>query len=256
MMKWENPGCPVVRPHHHEETPHGPIVMYDDVPRREYFQRPQDGDPLTVDGPDYPPVVSRGLQRWVIVAVFLLGLIVGAGLALAWPSRAGATSPSVWVGVPSFVPVPRSAQATSTAVPAWVPAASGTPELSRTPVPSASPSPTRTRPAATVKPPTAQPSVTPSFGKHRTSGLATWFDDGPGLYAAAGPSLRRAIGSHWRGTIVTVCSRSRCVDGVILSDFCACGPRHGKPTALDLSLFTFSRFTAPGRGVIEVIVSW
>jgi hypothetical protein len=42
---------------------------------------PQDGDPLTVEE-DYPPVVSRGLQRWVIVAVFLAGLIVGASLGL------------------------------------------------------------------------------------------------------------------------------------------------------------------------------
>ena len=63
----------------------------------------------------------------------------------------------------------------------------------------------------------------------------------PGWYAAAGPSLRRAIGPGWRNWIITVCSGTRCVDGVRLSHRCACGSGHARPTVLDLSLGTFSR---------------
>jgi len=37
------------------------------------------------------------------------------------------------------------------------------------------------------------------------SGLATWYDDGPGLYAAAGPDLRHG---DWRGSFVKVCKEN------------------------------------------------
>ena len=74
---------------------------------------------------------------------------------------------------------------------------------------------------------------------HSISGRASWYcnsddpsvpysvchnayPDGPGFdaYAAAGPALRAALGSGWRGTVVTVCGR-RCV-AVKLVDWCKC----------------------------------
>lgn len=193
---------------------------------------------------------------------FLAGLLLGMVLGVVGVTATEGHAPSVYVPAPqsAFSTAPGSGQAIRSVSPSAllrddsgaVPVPSPVPSLSPAPPPSSKVS----GPISTRRPPTAQPSVAPSFGKHRTAGLATWYDDGPGLYAAAGPSLRRAIGPHWRDTIVTVCSRSRCADGVILSDWCACGPRNGRPTALDLSLYTFSRLSTPGRGVIEVIVSW
>lgn len=84
-------------------------------------------------------------------------------------------------------------------------------------------------------------------------GVATWYDDGPGLYAAAGPVLREALGGDpaFRGERVTVTSGGRSVT-VTLSDWCACGERGGKPTLLDLSADAFARLAPLGRGVINV----
>jgi len=87
---------------------------------------------------------------------------------------------------------------------------------------------------------------------HRTiDGVATWYDDGPGLYAAAGPSLRHG---DWRGSRVRVCAGDRCVDAT-LRDWCACGSRRGVPTVLDLSPAAFRRLAPLSRGVVHVRVS-
>jgi rare lipoprotein A (peptidoglycan hydrolase) len=83
------------------------------------------------------------------------------------------------------------------------------------------------------------------------SGLATWYDDGPGLYAAAGPDLRHG---DWRGSFVTVTSGSRSVT-VQLTDWCACGDRNGRPTLLDLSATAFRRLAPLSKGVIAVEVT-
>ena len=82
-------------------------------------------------------------------------------------------------------------------------------------------------------------------------GVATWYDDGPGLYAAAGPALRHG---DWRGSRVRVCAGERCIT-VRLSDWCACGPRGGRTTVLDLSADAFRRLAPLSRGVIRVRVS-
>lgn len=123
-----------------------------------------------------------------------------------------------------------------------------------TETPSPTPLPTRARTPSPKPTPAATPTKTPR-PRHYLAGLATWYNDGPGYYAAAGPALRRAIGPGWRDRIVTVCVR-RCITGVRLSDWCACGKRNGRNTVLDLSLFTFARLGPPGRGVMEVTVSW
>ena len=46
-----------------------------------------------------------------------------------------------------------------------------------------------------------------------------------GLYAAAGPALRAAIGSDWRGRVVRIWNGPLHVD-VTLADWCACGSGH------------------------------
>ena len=89
------------------------------------------------------------------------------------------------------------------------------------------------------------------LGPATQSGLATWYDDGPGLYAAAGPDLRHG---DWRGSFVTVTSGSRSVT-VQLTDWCACGDRNGRPTLLDLSASAFRRLAPLSRGVIAVEVT-
>lgn len=103
--------------------------------------------------------------------------------------------------------------------------------------------------------PAATPAATPkSISEPVTrSGVATWYDWRPGQ-AAAGPGLRRMLGPNWRGQGVRVCAGSRCVR-VILTDWCACATRSGRPTLIDLDRRSFARLASPSRGVIEVTVT-
>ena len=91
----------------------------------------------------------------------------------------------------------------------------------------------------------------PSPG-HRLRGYATWYA-ADGLIAAAGPALRRSLGHGWRGQRVAVCLSGRCVR-VTLADWCACGPRHGQPTLLDLSDDAYRRLAPLSSGVLRVTV--
>ena len=78
-------------------------------------------------------------------------------------------------------------------------------------------------------------------------GTATWYAAaGPG-HAAAGPSLRRALGKHWRGQAVRVCRHWYCVR-VKLTDWCKCG--HGR--VIDLSNEDFAKFRPLWYGVMQV----
>jgi len=143
------------------------------------------------------------------------------------------------------------------------------------PVPSASSddpwvAPTLARPEKSDVPPTpglvgTHPPRHATSASSRLVGVATWYDNGPGLYAAAGPALRRWLGAAWRGRAVTVCAGSACVR-VRLTDWCACGPRPAGPTLLDLSRDAFA-WIAPkvlvkghwqpfmGAGVLRVEVT-
>jgi hypothetical protein len=85
-------------------------------------------------------------------------------------------------------------------------------------------------------------------------GWATWHDNGAGLYAAAGPELRRALGPGWRGTVVDVTGPGGLVVRVPLTDSCACGERHGLPTFLDLSADAFAELAPLGWGIVAVSV--
>jgi len=77
------------------------------------------------------------------------------------------------------------------------------------------------------------------------------YPDGPGFdaYAAAGPALRAALGSGWRGTVVTVCGR-RCV-AVKLIDWCKCtGGSVGVEKLIDLYEDVYERTGG------NVTISW
>jgi len=90
------------------------------------------------------------------------------------------------------------------------------------------------------------------------SGPPTWYclagvsrctkghPDGPelDLYAAAGPSIRRAI-PDWRGRTVTVCAKV-CIR-VTLIDWCACGGDH----FLDLYHDAWDALGRPRRATVS-----
>lgn len=101
----------------------------------------------------------------------------------------------------------------------------------------------------------AQTSSTPvKSAQHRSlRGWATWFA-APRRTGAAGPALRHLLGRKWRGSGVEVCRGERCVL-VRLTDWCACGKRHGQPTLIDLSPDAFARLGPLSRGVLHVRIS-
>ena len=86
-------------------------------------------------------------------------------------------------------------------------------------------------------------------------GVATWYDAPSKRDAAAGPALRKALGSDWRGSYVWVEANGHSVL-VQLTDWCACGERNGRPTLLDLDDVAFSRLAPLSVGVLDVVVSW
>jgi hypothetical protein len=93
--------------------------------------------------------------------------------------------------------------------------------------------------------PAARPA---SASRAVVSGSATWYDYVPGG-AAAGPALRAALGSGWRGTRVSVCAGGRCVQAV-LSDWCLCSGGR----VIDLDVRSFARLAPPSAGIVAVTV--
>jgi hypothetical protein len=93
----------------------------------------------------------------------------------------------------------------------------------------------RPRPAPTRRPPLPGPVA---------HGVATWYDDGPGLYGAV---------PGWRfGDLpyrVQVCAGGRCVT-VRVRDYCACGDHR----IIDLSPEAFAQLAPLSRGVVAVRV--
>ena len=66
--------------------------------------------------------------------------------------------------------------------------------------------------ASYVHPPVPQrpPHAVTSAPRTALSGTATWYRYRSGQ-AAAGPALRAFLGRGWRGSVVHVCARGRCV---------------------------------------------
>lgn len=173
-----------------------------------------------------------------------------------------AVSIAVWIGL----------ERTAGHVVPPTPSPTGFATFSPPPLPSPTPiaglhdyaAPLRVAPTALPTPAqSARPKVRPEAthtrswsgsGAIRVRGYATWYATGPsGLFAAAGPTLRRALGPGWRGSRVLVCRVRRCVE-VKLVDWCACGKRNGIPTVLDLSDEAFAAIARLGAGVVRVTV--
>ena len=115
------------------------------------------------------------------------------------------------------------------------------------------PSPART---AVAPRPSPRPTRAPVGGIGDTAGAlkgqATWYNDGPGLYGAAGPKLRALLGPGYLHRYVRVCSRGVCVV-VRLITSCWCVPN---TRLVDLSPEAFSRLAPLGAGVISVEVEF
>ena len=127
------------------------------------------------------------------------------------------------------------------------------PAIAATPLPTVLPTPSPTSPSvAPAKPQstTVLPTASPSSTRSRT-GRASWYDDGGGLYAAAGPALR--VGD-WRGRLVTVCAGS-CVK-VRLTDWCQCYENTDRERVIDLSPAAFTALAPLSRGLVKVEVRW
>jgi len=102
--------------------------------------------------------------------------------------------------------------------------------------------------------PVPSPAVVRAAGAFQIRGYATWHATGRnGLYAAAGPALRRALGPGWRNELVLVVKGRKAVQ-VRLSDWCACGRRHGEPTLLDLSDEAYDYLGRLSSGIMHVTV--
>ena len=193
------------------------------------------------------------------LAVLLAAVLVLLALAILLPPHVASDVPAVSV-VPAsaFVPVKGGSTGdllAATATPGATREGLGTgwyKESARpttrtlttaTPAPVASPS------ASSV--PSATPVRIPALTERAVAvtGTASWFASPIGV-SAAGPALRTALGSGWRGTHVTVCSAGRCAV-TVLGDWCAC-PRR----AIDLDAPVFAALAPLSQGLVEVTVSW
>jgi hypothetical protein len=171
----------------------------------------------------------------------------GALLALLLTSTASSRQPSA----------PRSAVVTPLA-PVGTPAADR--GADSTPGRTASPlhSPTTSKRTASVEDKTATAKPSPAKPQrttrpaHGLSGVSTWYAYREGQ-AAAGPRLRAALGSHWRGMVIEVCGKQSCTRAR-LTDFMG---THDRAKVIDLDDGLFRRICGPlSMGVCDVTVSW
>lgn len=203
---------------------------------------PRDGDMLTVEEP--PQLIIVYPRRRILpvlalagmLATFVLGFLFHAAVTSAAPRTAPSDS-----GPWTLLEAPHAAMAP----------ARPTAELASPPVGlrfdpgrgvSLPPSPTTgTRPASVEAPPDLRTPPASSI-----SGTATWYDDGPGYYAAV-PTYRWGDPRYK----VTVCNRDGACVVVTVRDFCGCpGDR-----IIDLSPAAFSRLAPLSRGIVPVTVS-
>ena len=99
---------------------------------------------------------------------------------------------------------------------------------------------------------------THAVGSPLLAGFATWYANGPGIFGAAGPDLRRAVGD-WRGAyvVVTGFTNGQAHSAtVLLSDWCLCTGAH-QPRLIDLSVQAFLRVCGSlSLGVCRVEIQW
>lgn len=168
-------------------------------------------------------------------------------LILAGCSAATAVQPRIYTPIPSseFVPLPTASGRNG------VLQGVGHPETASEPSdPVSAPEPV-TRVAGPIPPPSRPPRLV--LPTHSITGQSTWWNSwGHGLYAAAGPTLRAAMGPGYLHRYVTACARGRCVR-VRLTTSCACSP---ESRVIDLSLDAFAQLASPSLGILEVEVNW
>ena len=96
------------------------------------------------------------------------------------------------------------------------------------------------------------------MGRAFLAGWASWYANGPGFFAAAGPELRRDVGSAWRDSSVVVTGvgtgQARSVS-LPLTDWCRCTGSADR--LIDLSVAAFERVCGPlSLGICRVEVQW
>ena len=74
-----------------------------------------------------------------------------------------------------------------------------------------------------------------------------------GMYAAAGPPLRKALGPKWRGKRIYVCYDNKCIR-VTLNDYCGCNTT--EISAIDLSDEAFAALAPKSRGELRASFRW
>ena len=223
----------------------------EDCPRCRGMGAYPDPDALRAPGTDgddrysVRPIRTRGLaweDRHVPAVALLAIALVIVALAVVLLAQAATAPPPIRPGA-SASSAPNASPTVASGLPYAL--APGAPEAE--PAPSSYPpalSPVATGSAMTA--PGAPPSV---------RGYAT-VDPGQGQgHAAAGPALRRALGGDpaFRGKLVTVVKGDRSIR-VRLSDWCACGDRHGTDTVIDLDETDFRTLTGRGPGIAIVRV--
>ena len=82
-----------------------------------------------------------------------------------------------------------------------------------------------------------------------TEGTASWYDVGPGLYAAV-PSYRFGDQTY----PLNVCAGERCVQ-VTVRDHCSCFVGTSRERVIDLSADAFRRLAPLSRGLVRVTLS-
>jgi hypothetical protein len=167
----------------------------------------------------------------------LIGLIVGIVLVLAnlagSPPLAEAESPYTWSRLEDDELRP---------LPAVAPSAVNS--ATTQPTGSLAASDAVSTPAPTRKPPTSR-------GPVLVTGWATHW---PARGAAAGQKLINAFHGHYLGHRIQACLGTACTSPIVLTTSCACGPRHGKPTVVDLPIWAFEQLAPYGAGVIWITV--
>lgn len=107
-------------------------------------------------------------------------------------------------------------------------------------------------PVLTAASPPASAPDRPAAGQALRGYAAVHATGRDGLYAAAGPALRAALGRHWRGMRVIVAYRGHWIV-VRLSDYCRCDT--AEPAKLiDLSDEAWAQLTGRPWGVVRVTV--
>jgi len=109
--------------------------------------------------------------------------------------------------------------------------------------------PPRFQPAAEAQ---TAPIVTPAPTRS-LDGRASWYRYHQGQ-AAAGPRLRKMLGSDWRHQQVRVCQGGDCVI-VTLTDWCQCYRGEKRERVIDLDSRDFAALAPTGDGLTKVSIS-